>query len=493
MRKIYVLVIFELLLTNFLFAKELRWAADAEGNAPYIFQDPENPKVLKGFEVEIADALGKELGWEPKFVQNQWDGLVPGLARNDYDVVINGLEITNDRKQEVLFSIPYYYTFEQLVVRSDDHEINSLSDLYGKRVGCLKNSLAERILIAQGGFDISSYEGEVNAFEDLKNGRLDATLVDYPIALYYASWNRELRLSGDPVGEVVYGAAMRLEDTLLLSDINRALINITRNGVLREILEKWNLWNEVMAIRLGESAAYQFNPYEFTNYMKFASNDVNFITTIERYISFMPLFLRGALITLSLSILSMILAIIVGLMLALMRVFGTKFISRIAVWIIEIIRGTPLLIQLFLIYYALPTFGIKISPFIAGIVGLGINYAAYEAENYRAGLFAVAKGQIEAALSLGMNRKQAIKSIVLPQSLKITLPPMTNDFISLLKDSSLVSVIAMVELAKVYNQIATTYFDWLGTGLIVSAIYLLLGLPFVKLAKYFEWKFGKIN
>jgi polar amino acid transport system substrate-binding protein len=186
----------------------------------------------------------------------------------------------------------------------------------------------------------------------------------------------------------------------------------------------------------------------------------------------------------------MVLAVALGLWLAFTKIFGSKVISFISSTIIEIIRGTPLLIQLFFIFYALPTLGIYFSPFIAGVLGLGINYAAYEAENYRAGLFAVAKGQMEAALSLGMNRKQALRHIIFPQSLKISLPPMTNDFISLLKDSSLVSVITMVELTKVYNTVANLYFDYLGTGIIVAIIYLLLGLPFVKIAKYLEGKFG---
>jgi polar amino acid transport system substrate-binding protein len=470
--------------------KALRWAADAEGNAPYIFQDPANPSKLKGFEVDIARELAKEMGLTPKFIQNQWDGLIPGLSRNDYDIVLNGIEITDDRKNEVLFSVPYYYTAEQLIVRSDDQEITSLSDLYGKKVGCLKNSLAERILRAQGGFEVLSYEGEVNAFEDLKNGRLDAALVDYPIALYYASWNRELRITGKPIGEVIYGIAMRTSDTLLLSQVNNALINLIRNGKLRIILERWNLWNEVMAVRVGDESETDTKPDEYIEYMSFASEDTNFITKLELYISFMPMFIGGALTTLGLSVVSMFVAIFLGLWLSFSRVFGSKIVSSIATFIIEVIRGTPLLIQLFFIFYALPTIGIYLSPFIAGVLGLGINYAAYEAENYRAGLFAVAKGQMEAALSLGMNRKQALRNIVFPQSIKIALPPMTNDFISLLKDSSLVSVITMVELTKVYNTVANMYFDYLWTGIIVAIIYLLLGLPFVRMAKYLESKFG---
>ena len=120
------------------------------------------------------------------------------------------------------------------------------------------------------------------------------------------------------------------------------------------------------------------------------------------------------------------------------------------------------------------------------MLGLGLNYAAYEAENYRAGILAVPHAQMEAALALGMTRWQAIRHVVAPQAFRLVLPPVTNDFISLLKDSSLVSVITMVELTKAYGQVATTYYDYFGTGIIVAIIYLLLGLPFVRLARWAE-------
>jgi polar amino acid transport system substrate-binding protein len=115
-----------------------------------------------------------------------------------------------------------------------------------------------------------------------------------------------------------------------------------------------------------------------------------------------------------------------------------------------------------------------------------LNYAAYEAENYRAGIQSLPKGQMEAALSLGMTRAQALRHVIVPQALRIVIPPVTNDFIALFKDSSIVSIITMVELTKVYNQLASTYYDYIGVGLIAAAIYFLLGLPFVRLAKWAE-------
>jgi polar amino acid transport system substrate-binding protein len=464
----------------------LRWAADAEGNAPYIFQDPKNVNNLMGFEIDIANALAAEMGMKAMHIQQSWDGLVPGLSRMDYDLAINGIEITEDRKNEVNFSAPYYYTYEQLVVLKGKKGINNLSDLVGKTAGALKNSLAERILIAKGGINVLSYEGEVNAFEDMKNGRLDACLVDAPIALYYCSWNKVYELVGQPVGEVTYGIAIRKNDTELLNRVNLALNKIATNGKLREILEHWKLWNFMMANYLKDQSQTNIQPIRYDYYINTQIGTPTWLELFYRYLSFMPKLGQAAMVTLGISIVSMIIAVGLGLMIALIRVYAPKPFSSLAIFYIEAVRGTPLLIQLLFIFFALPAIGIKLSPFVAAVIGLGCNYAAYEAENYRAGIFSVPRGQMEASISLGLTRIQTLRYVILPQAVRLVIPPVTNDFISLLKDSSLVSVITMVELTKVYGQIASTYFDYLGPGILVAIIYLIIGLPFVKLSKFVE-------
>ncbi|MCX6146472.1 MAG: amino acid ABC transporter permease [Candidatus Kapabacteria bacterium] len=253
------------------------------------------------------------------------------------------------------------------------------------------------------------------------------------------------------------------------------------------------MWNYAIALYTKDSKDQNEVNVPPTNYEKFIksqSKDLTYKDYLDRYISFLPLFGEAAIVTMEISLLSMIVAIILGLFVALVRVYAPRPFSILAITYIEIIRGTPLLIQLFFIYYALPSFGIKISPYFAAVIGLGMNYAAYEAENYRAGLFAVSRGQMEAAISLGMTRNQALRHIIIPQAIRLVIPPVTNDFISLLKDSSLVSVITMVELTKLYNQLSNTYFDYIGTGIIVAVIYLLLGFPFVRLSQYVEKKFS---
>src|SRR5262245_16286276 len=169
------------------YAQELVWAADAEGGAPYTFPDPRNPAHIIGFEVDLADALAARMGRKARFVQNQWDGLVPGLERGEYDIVINGLEITSERAQKINFSNPYFYSTLTITRRVDDTRVQRAEDLRGLTVGVLKVTFAERFIHDLGNVTIRSYDGQVQPFIDLALGRLDAVVMDTPIALYYAT------------------------------------------------------------------------------------------------------------------------------------------------------------------------------------------------------------------------------------------------------------------------------------------------------------------
>ncbi|MCG3155848.1 MAG: hypothetical protein DKINENOH_02456 [bacterium] len=470
----------------------LRWGADAEGGAPFIFPDREDPSRMLGFEVDLVAALAAQLQREPVFVQNQWDGLVPGLRIDNYDIVVNGLEITPDREQEINFSTPYYVTFEQLTVRKDTYDLNSLQDCSGRIVGTLKASLAERILQSHPGIEIRSYDGQITAYEDLALGRLDAVLMDHPIALYYGATNPKLKLVGDPIGEMKYGIGLRKEDTALLHEINRALEELTANGTLRAIYQRWNLWTPRLAAFFNDRQASNVQPEAWQAFLRTNRLERTWQDKLEQYrVKYLPLLLKAAMVTIGLSLSSMILAILFGLLLSLLRLYAMQPFSFLATFYIEAVRGTPLLVQLLFIYYALPQLiGVKLSPVVAAVAGLALNYAAYEAENYRAGILSIPRSQMEAALALGMTRWQALRHVIIPQALRLVIPPVTNDFISLIKDSSVVSVIAMVELTREYQRLAGIDFDYLGLGVVVAVMYFLIGLPFVRLAGWAERKFS---
>lgn len=464
----------------------LRYGADLEGGVPYVFVDPDNENNLLGYEVEMVDAIAKRLGRNTAHVQNDWDKLIPGLTRDLYDIAIQGLEITPEHEEAVDFTIPYYITHLQLCVRKDEFLINRLEDVHGKVVGTLKESLAQYVLESMKDVEVRAYPTEVNGFDDLVNGRLDAVLFDAPVARYYAGPRPEIKFVGGEIGRISYGIAIAKKNGDLLEKVNEALTEMRDSGEMRTILERWGLWNSLVAAEFGDFSTSTVAHTEYDKWVARQAPDAAKESKVERYVSFLPVFGKAAIVTLEVSILAMLLAITLGFILATIRVYGPRPLSLLAVFYIEIVRGTPLLIQLFLIFYGLPSLGIKFSPFIAGVVGLGLNYAAYEAENYRAGFLSVPRAQFEAALGLGMSRWQAIRYVIAPQAFRIVLPPVTNDFISLLKDSSLVSIITMVELTKAYGQIATTYYDYLGTGIMVACIYLVIGLPFVRLARWME-------
>ena len=178
-------------------------------------------------------------------------------------------------------------------------------------------------------------------------------------------------------------------------------------------------------------------------------------------------------------------------MLACARAFAPKPLAALAIGYVELFRGTPLLVQLVVLYFGLPELGLTLSPFTAGVVALGLNYAATESENYRAGLASVPASQLDAARVLGLRRRHALRYVVLPQAVRISLPPMTNDFIALLKDSSLISVVTLTELTKTYSMLANATHDHLGLGAVVAAWYLAVGLPFVFLARRLERRLGQ--
>jgi polar amino acid transport system substrate-binding protein len=447
----------------------LRWGGDRQGGEPYAFQDPNDSAKLVGFEVDIAAQLAQHLGVRAEFVQNDWSNLIPSLERGDFDVILNGLEVTAARRGRVAFSRPYYAFTETLVVRRDDAACG-LADVRGQRVGTLSGSLAFDLVTAAGA-DVVLYEGVEEPYIDLEQGRLRGVVLDNIIADRYGLSRPTLRAAAT-VGEGVYAVGVRPDAVTLLDAVDEAIGAMQRGGELRAILTRWTLWNdrqEHLAAALPAAAA----------------PSRGFTATQG------ALFLRGAGFTVLISSLAMALAIAGGLGLSVARRYGSGFLRAAAGLYVEVFRGTPLLLQLYVLYYGLaPVLTLK--PLTAAVIGLGMNYAAYEAELYRAGMQAVPIGQTEAALSLGMSRAVSFRRIVLPQALRIALPGIANDFIALLKDSSLVSVITVVELTKQMTITAVDVRGWLLPGVVCAALYLGMSYPLSRLARRLERRLSPV-
>jgi polar amino acid transport system substrate-binding protein len=451
----------------------LRWGGDQQGGEPYVYEDPHQPGHLIGFEVDLADAIARYLGVSARFVQNDWTTLIPSLERETFDIALNGIEVTPALASRVAFSRPYYFFAERLVAHADDPRITNLDSLRGRRVGTLAGTQAWHTLIAAGARAVP-YEGVEEPIIDLEHRRTDAVLLDDIIVDRYAPQHHGVRVVGD-IGRGRYAIALRPADAGLLVSVNAALTALINTGELRRIRARWKLdnTNQVglsqspsLSIPAAPTAASPSEPAPHFGWHHFL------------------LFLQGALVTVFVSVGAMALAIPFGLALALIRLYRPRA-RWLATAYVELFRGTPVLLQLYVLYYGLAPY-LRLDPFGAAIIGLGLNYAAYEAELYRAGILAVPSGQMDAALGLGMTRAMALRRVVLPQAFRIALPGVTNDFIALLKDSSLVSVITVVELTKRMSITAVDTRGWLMPGLACAALYFAISYPLSRLARHFE-------
>ncbi|MBV9079499.1 MAG: amino acid ABC transporter permease, partial [Elusimicrobia bacterium] len=197
------------------------------------------------------------------------------------------------------------------------------------------------------------------------------------------------------------------------------------------------------------------------------------------------LFLKGALMTLRISFLSFALAVPLGFLLAAIRIYGPAPGRIFSASYVEVFRGTPVLLQLYVLYFGIAPY-IRLGAVSAAILGLGLNYAAYEAEIYRGAILSLPRGQTEAAQSLGLSVWQTLRHVLMPQALRVALPPMTNDFIALLKDSSLVGVIAVVEPTKRMTIAAVDMRGWMVPGALCAALYFVMSFPLARIARRME-------
>ncbi len=493
----------------------LRWGGDAEGGAPYQLRDPDDIERVIGFEVELADALAEVLArrlgdrrpLRAEFVQYDWVSLPLGLEKDDFDVILSGLEITPENQETILFSRPYYIYRQQLVVRKDEDQIRSLDDCLDKAVGTLSGSAAERLLQGRGVSEIVAFDGQVEPYLDLELGRLDAVLLDSPIATFYGSANPKLKAVGEAVGKGEYGIGLRPGDRDLAEALNEALGELMASGRLRRIHRKWHLWNADQA----ELALFVAQAPRRSEELKGLGFDdagrpltpneppaadavnINLIAaaakqwTFEQYA---PLLVKAAGMTLLLSVCSMALAMTLGLVVCMGRLYGPGPVRALALGYVEFFRGIPLLLLLFFLYFGLSAYGVQMPAVMTAIFGFGLNYAAYEAEIYRSAILSVPAGQWEAARALGMSESLTFRRIIFPQALRTALAPMTNDFVALFKDTSLVSVIAVRELTKEYLILSRSSLKFVELGLLTAALYLLMSVPLGYLSRYLEKRRG---
>jgi polar amino acid transport system substrate-binding protein len=495
-RGVFALVLFAAMVTAVeANAREpLRWGGDAEGGAPYVFRDPKDPRKLIGFEVDIAEALAREIDQPIVFTQYDYGSLLPGLDRGDIDIAMNGLEVTSDRLSKVLFSHAYYAYRLELVTRKGIDTCATIDGCKAARatVGTLGDTAAERFLDSES-VKKRVYDGQAEPYRDLVLGRIDAVLLDRPIALYYAK-DSALRFMGTAGPPGTYAVALRKGDVDLKTRIDRAIVALGTNGTLRRIVQRWNLWSEDQAALFPATPmATASSPTTVEDALPapISLNVTEVAETEWTFRRYLPLLIESAIVTIAISVASMALAIALGAWVAAARVFGGKGLAFAGTVYVEFFRGVPVLLVLYFLYYGLPSVGVELGPYQAAILGFGLNYAAYESEVYRAAIASVPEGQWEAAYSLGMRPLSAMRRVVFPQAIRVALPTMTSDFIALFKDTSLVSVIAVVELTKQYQILSKSSLKYLEIGAATAALYLALSIPLGVLSRRLEARYGK--
>ena len=329
---------------------------------------------------------------------------------------------------------------------------------------------------------------DVSSAYDLVSRRqgMDASVQDNPAAIYYLNEDngKHLKQVGDgrkPSSFPFYVILTKRNDNALRAAIDKALAKAIKDGTLEKIYRKYSIWNDDQ-----ERLAYwSEQPWPPTADRPEAAGQT---TAPVDWSDVGKLFAKAASRTIMLAVCSFPFALLIGLVLAVARVYGPLWLRAPCTAYVEVLRGTPLLLQLWVIFYLLPRIAdLNLEPMVAGIIGLAINYSAYESEIFRAGLQAVPKGQMEAALALGISPFLAIRKIIVPQAVRIVIPPVTNDFIALFKDTSVCSVILITELTRQYNVLYNNHREYIiAFAAMTAGIYLMMSYPLSLAARYLE-------
>jgi polar amino acid transport system substrate-binding protein len=473
-------------------APVFRWGGDAEGGAPFVEADPKDPSKVRGFDVEVAETIARGLGRQALFVQVAFQSIDASAARGDFDIGMSGVEDTPARRDRLAATVPYFEFREVLTVRTaDESRFRTLADLRGRRVGTLSATIAYDTLLAareKAGIVAVSYDDDVHPYTDLAEGRLDAVLLDHIIAARSMRRVSGLFTHGGAVATGHYVGVLAPGNTALRDRIDSILRAAMQDGTLERIYRKWDIWDDSQAALFARVAANAQNTAAGSG-PEPALPPLARRSTVQTALAYFPGLFRAAAVTLALSCLAMALAVLVGIGIATGRIYGARPLAALLTGYVELMRGTPVLLQLFVLYYGLAAL-VNLPAFVAALLGLGLNYAAYESEIYRGALEAVPRVQLEAARTLGFSERQILRLVRGPQAFRLALAPMTNDFVALLKDSSLVSVITVVELTKQTAIFATNIGSWVLPGALCAAIYLAMSLPLSRLARRLERRWG---
>lgn len=409
--------------------------------SPFSYHDPATGQ-LTGYDVDVARAVGEKIGANVEFVETPWDSIFAALEANRFDVVANQVTITPERQAKYDLSEPYSVGEGVIVTRANDNSITSLDDLKGK-VAAQSTTSNWADVARKAGAQVEAVEGFAQAATLLNQGRVDLTIND-SIAVYAylaETGDTSIKIAAQTGEKSEQGFAAR-KNSGLLANLNKALDELKADGTLANISQKYLKANASGAPQAAEGA-----PTPRSAWQLILDN-------------LWPLAKAAITKTIPLTIISFGIGLVIALAVALARLSPNMVLTNIARFYISIIRGTPLLVQLFIVFFALPEFGVKIDPFPAAIIAFSLNVGGYAAEIIRSAIQSIPKGQWEAAETIGLNYVGALRRIILPQATRVAVPPLSNTLISLVKDTSLASTILVTELLRQAQIIAAPTFEF---------------------------------
>jgi len=408
---------------------------------PFSYRDPATGELV-GYDVDVARAVAEKLGVDVEFVETPWDSIFAALEADRFDVVANQVTITPERQAKYDLSEPYAIGEGVIVTRADDNSITSLADLKGKLTAQTTTSNWAQVA-REAGARVEPVEGFVQSVTLLTQGRVDAIIND-SIAVYaYLAEKGDtgVKIAANTGEKSEQGFAAR-KDSGLLPDLNAAIGELKADGTLASISEKY-----LKADVTGPAAGTDQTSEPRSTWQLILHN-------------LWPLAKAAITKTIPLTILSFAIGLVIALAVALARLSPNVILTNLARFYISIIRGTPLLVQLFIVFFALPQLGIRIDPFPAAVIAFSLNVGGYAAEIIRSAIQSIPKGQWEAAATIGLNYVGALRRIVLPQAARVAVPPLSNTLISLVKDTSLASTILVTELLRQAQIIAAPKFEF---------------------------------
>lgn len=441
---------------------ELRVGLSAD-YAPMEFEHTVNGKTeYAGVDIDLAKKIAKDNNLKLKIVNMSFDSLLGALKTGKIDIIISVMTSTPERKKQVDFSDSYMMTKNIMLVKKDKvNEYKDIKDFNNKKVGAQKGTEQEKIAQTEiENASITSLSRLPDVILALKSGKVEGAVVEKPVAEAYLKQNPKLGISNVKFNEEEKDTVIAVpkDSPKLLSQINKTIKEVKDKGLIDKYM---------------------------TNAANAMNDDSGFIS---KYGSF---FLKGIKITILISLIGVALGSILGAFVALMKLSKIKIISWIASIYIEILRGTPMLVQVFIVFFGITAaLGLDISALVCGTIALVINSSAYIAEIIRAGINAVDKGQMEAARSLGLNYRQTMKSVIMPQAIKNILPALGNEFVTLIKESSIVSTIGVGEIMFNAQVVQGISFDPFTPLLVAAALYFVLTFVLTRIMNMIE---GRLN